>query len=163
MATSDAVVKNAGPALGLGSFTKTSLLLSIVKSNALLNCPSTHFSTFTPAVDSRWSAYELVDFLETMDERQRNWVGRTRRSPSTNSLNSDLQQRLDIKFEVTCGKLFRFAASREGQRMFSKTEDSEYAQPAIPSIPVQVTLFNFLFWYFKSARSRLAIAMSMPT
>ena len=49
VATSDAVVKNLGPALGLGIFAKISIPSSIVRRNALLNWPSTHFKTLTPA------------------------------------------------------------------------------------------------------------------
>lgn len=48
VATSEATVKCAGPALGLGSFAKTSDPLSIVKMNALLCNPSEHFVTLVP-------------------------------------------------------------------------------------------------------------------
>lgn len=44
-------MKRAAPALGFGSFAKTSQPLSIVKINALLCNPSAHFVTLVPGVD----------------------------------------------------------------------------------------------------------------
>lgn len=50
VAISEAIVRRAGPALGFGSFAKTSQPLSIVKINALLCRPSVHFVTLVPSV-----------------------------------------------------------------------------------------------------------------
>jgi hypothetical protein len=49
VATSDAVIKNAGPAHGLGSLAMTSEPLSIVSIYALLFSPSLHLSTCVPS------------------------------------------------------------------------------------------------------------------
>lgn len=51
VAISDATVKRAGPALGFGSFARTSQPLSIVKINALLCSPSAHFVILVPSVN----------------------------------------------------------------------------------------------------------------
>lgn len=48
VATSDAVVTYAGPALGLGSLANTSTPLFIVSSKALLLRPSRHLNIWTP-------------------------------------------------------------------------------------------------------------------
>ena len=48
VATSEAIVWNGEPALGLGIFARTSIPLSIVSMNALLNWPSMHFKTLVP-------------------------------------------------------------------------------------------------------------------
>jgi hypothetical protein len=64
VATSDAVVKNADPAFGLGIFARTSAPLSIVIMNALLNWPSMHFSTFTPITTQALISFFSVAILK---------------------------------------------------------------------------------------------------
>ena len=53
VATSEAVVKNLGPAFGFGSLAKISRPLSKVKTKALLYWPSRHLRTLLPSTKQR--------------------------------------------------------------------------------------------------------------